>query len=202
MVAYSDGDGDGDFKGWLKKLGISDTFTRTYPLVRLAQWGWLKPQYRLVFPAAYFVDDTTEAEVMPTTAPIKNSPFDELVANQWPRDGEDEPMWFIHPFFRPQTDVGRMLRQNSANTGLPEVPELSISPAVALLQAMQTTTFHGRASHFWMSSDMLIVFVTTCWTPQTSKRRSTLWRAWRSHRPETHTNIWSWKISGEDLQMS
>lgn len=121
MVAYSDG--DGDFKGWLKKLGVSDTFTRSYPLVRLVQWGWLRPQYRVVFPAAYFMDDTREAEAMPTTATIKNCPIDDLVANQWLRDRPDEPMWFIHPFFRPQTEVGRLLRQNSAKTGLPEVPE-------------------------------------------------------------------------------
>lgn len=120
MMAY--GDGRGDFVDWLKKLGVSDIFLRTYPLSKLVEWGWLRPQYRVVFPEIYFSDGSRKADELLREEASKNLALSELWESQWFCDSEKDPMWFIHPFFNAESTAGQLLNQNSIKTGLPEVP--------------------------------------------------------------------------------
>jgi hypothetical protein len=120
MMAY--GDGKGDFVDWLKKLGVSDIFLRTYPLSKLVEWGWLRPQYRVVFPEIYFSDGSRKADELLREEASKNLALSELWESQWFCDSEKDPMWFIHPFFNAESTAGQLLNQNSIKTGLPEVP--------------------------------------------------------------------------------
>lgn len=116
------GDGEGDFVAWLKKLGISDLFLRTYPVSRLVEWGWLRPQNRIIFPAPFFTDGGWEAEERRRKVAKQDLALSELWDGQYFCDGEDDPMWFIHPFFTLQSKAGQLLRLNSAQTGLPAIP--------------------------------------------------------------------------------
>lgn len=120
MMAY--GDGKGDFVDWLKKLGVSDIFLRTYPLSKLVEWGWLRPQYRVVFPEVYFSDGSRKADELLREDASKNPALSELCESQWFCYSEKDPMWFIHPFFNAESTAGQLLNQNSIKTGLPEVP--------------------------------------------------------------------------------
>ena len=116
------GDGRGDFVDWLKKLGLSDSFLRTYPVSKLVEWGWLRPQSRVIFPAPYFPDGSWEAEERWRDAAKQDSTLSELWDSQYFCDGEDDPMWFIHPFFTPPSKAGQLLKLNSAQAGLPAMP--------------------------------------------------------------------------------
>ena len=72
------GDGRGDFVDWLTKLGISDLFLRTYPVAKLVEWGWLRPQNRIIFPALYFPDGSWEAQEHRRVAAKQSSTLSEL----------------------------------------------------------------------------------------------------------------------------
>lgn len=120
MMAY--GDGKGDFVDWLKKLGVSDIFLRTYPLSRLVEWGWLRPQYRVVFPEVYFADGSPKVDEFLREEASKNPALSTLWDSQWFCDGEEDPLWFIHPFFKAESMTGQLLNRNSIKTGLPKVP--------------------------------------------------------------------------------
>ena len=100
------GDGRGDFVDWLKKLGISDSFLRTYPVSKLVEWGWLQPQNRIIFPAPYFPDGSWEAEERWPGAAKQDPTLSELWDSQCFCEGEDDPMWFIHPFFTLPSKAG------------------------------------------------------------------------------------------------
>jgi len=87
---------------------------RRYPVSRLVEWGWLVPQYTLRFPSDFF-------------RTWKNYPYggDEQHAkhfrlqhilwdSEWFIDSEDEPYWFLHPFFREDDESGKMLRSSTS----------------------------------------------------------------------------------------
>lgn len=120
MMVY--GDGTGDFVTWLKQLGIRDDFLRAYPIAKLVEWGWLRPQYRIIFPTFYFAEGCPDTEALRRESASHDPAISELWESQWRCEGEEEPMWFIHPFFTPQSKAGELLKQNSAQTGLREVP--------------------------------------------------------------------------------
>ena len=120
MMVY--GDGTGDFVNWLKQLGVKDDFLREYPIAKLVEWGWLRPQYRIIFPTFYFADGGPDTEELRNELVCHGPAISELWESQWRCEGEEIPMWFIHPFFTPQSRAGKLLTQNSAQTGLPEVP--------------------------------------------------------------------------------
>ena len=120
MMVY--GDGTGDFVNWLKQLGVRDDFLRAYPIAKLVEWGWLRPQYRIIFPTFYFAEGGLDTEEFRRESASHDPAISELWESQWRCEGEEEPMWFIHPFFTPQSKAGELLKQNSAQTGLPEVP--------------------------------------------------------------------------------
>ena len=120
MMVY--GDGTGDFVNWLKQLGVRDDFLRAYPIAKLVEWGWLRPQYRIIFSTFYFAEGGLDTEELRHESASHDPAISELWESQWRCEGEEEPMWFIHPFFKPQSKAGELLKQNSSQTGLPEVP--------------------------------------------------------------------------------
>lgn len=182
------GDGSGDFVRWLKKVGIDDNFLRVYPLSRLVEWGWLRPQYRIVFPEVYFSDGSIEAQMLSREA-VKNDP---TVSELWDitcfNVGEEDPMWFIHPFFTPQSKAGQLLNQNSTKSGLPEIPPpiemangTAVSPyadyfypwqAFALLDVIRAA---DRFGHFVMDTPDVQTQVE-------SLTRSTKTPTWNPHK--------------------
>lgn len=99
----------GDFPRWLEDLGLRDLLSR-YPLRKLVAWGWLVPQHRVIFPRKFF-------------AAWKNFPYSEeglskrfhvhalLWNSTWYIDSSEEPLWFLHPYFRPRDEAGRLLSE-------------------------------------------------------------------------------------------
>jgi hypothetical protein len=99
---------EGTFVKWLEDLGLRD-FLHRYPLAQLVEWGWLVPQYRVTFPTEYF-----EAwRNFPECGSSGNAGFDAfslLWNSSWRADDDNEPLWFLHPFFRTDDIAGRLLR--------------------------------------------------------------------------------------------
>lgn len=115
-----DGQGQGNFVNWLKKLGLSDDFLRAYPVAQLVDWGWLRPQFRMVFPGAFFTPP--ETLTWPPQSPQASTTLEEIWLQEWRFVNEQEPMWFLHPFFRPNSQTHQLLAQNSHACGLPAKP--------------------------------------------------------------------------------
>lgn len=116
------GQGTGDFIDLLKKLGLSDAFLRTYPVPKLVEWGWLRPQHRIVFPTAYFSGGSMESHVLQVRAATQEPLYGELWDSEYFCEGESDPMWFLHPFFTPKSKAGQLLQSNSIAVGLPPLP--------------------------------------------------------------------------------
>jgi hypothetical protein len=100
---------DGTFPSWLEDLGLKD-FLRQYPLRQLVEWGWINPQYRITFPQEFFTVWENFPEIPAKTAPKSAShslPRDAY----WHIDRNDEPLWFLHPFFHPNDEPSRILTE-------------------------------------------------------------------------------------------
>lgn len=98
---------DGTFPHWLERLGLDD-FLHRYPLRQLVEWGWVIPQYRVTFPKEFF----TSWENFPYQEDQADPKFHTLFLlwdSTWWIDGADEPSWFLHPFFAPDNEAGRIL---------------------------------------------------------------------------------------------
>lgn len=112
---------EGTFVKWLEDLGLRD-FLHRYPLVQLVEWGWLVPQHRVAFPREYF-----EAwRNFPECGSFTESGFDAfnlLWSSGWFAEGDNEPLWFLHPFFRPSDAAGQLLHKQGEIRHLPQVPE-------------------------------------------------------------------------------
>ena len=102
----------GSFVSWLETLDLKDLIHR-YPLSKLVEWGWLVPQYRIIFPRDYFLTWQNFPECpacLSSDRPnfdIENSLWD----STWFIDDDQEPLWFLHPFFRPDDVYGNRLRE-------------------------------------------------------------------------------------------
>lgn len=102
----------GSFVSWLETLGLKDLIHR-YPLSKLVEWGWLVPQYRIIFSRDYFLTWQNFPECpacLSSDRPnfdIENSLWD----STWFIDDDQEPFWFLHPFFRPDDVYGNRLRE-------------------------------------------------------------------------------------------
>lgn len=100
---------EGEFLTWLKTLALN-SFVESYPLSKLAEWNWLKPQFRLHFPPNLIrrFEDYSESD-----SPLdpESSLFAQLCNPTWWFRSTDEPFWFIHPFFRSGDQAGQLLRQ-------------------------------------------------------------------------------------------
>src|SRR6266446_3650617 len=110
---------DGAFPHWLEELGLKD-FLSSYPLRQLVEWGWLIPQYRIVFSQEFFI--SWEHFPMSGVGGLPESRSHSLLwESEWFIDTTDEPLWFLHPFFRPGDPIERLLdQQGKAMPGIPE----------------------------------------------------------------------------------
>lgn len=109
---------EGTFVKWLEELGLKD-FLNRYPIPKLVEWGWLVPQYRYSFPPEEFEGET---EMVAWDAERLSSPIDRLWGSEWYINSTDEPLWFLHPFFRPDNPSALMLRNNGQPWSTIEVP--------------------------------------------------------------------------------
>ena len=196
-----DGDGKGDFVGWLKELGLSDYFLRDYPIAQLVEWGWLRPQFRVVFPSTFFDLPAAETLTWPPQSPQPKTVLEQVWLNEWRFQGEYEPMWFLHPFFRLDSDAHQLFEQNSAAVGLPARPPFfehadgrSISPcadyyfpwqAYALIDVIQAADIFPQSQHLLDTPDvqiraqsLLSRSTTPSWNPQRKLDAEKGWAAW------------------------
>lgn len=94
---------EGTFVKWLEDVGLKD-FIKRYPIPKLVEWGWLVPQSRIVFPVDYFRAwdsypyPADKAEEQKNLESFKTESV--LWDSSWRIDNQ-EPLWFLHPFFRP-----------------------------------------------------------------------------------------------------
>ena len=120
-------DGGGDFSAWLKKLGLQDGFLESYPISKLVEWKWLVPQFRVVFPEAFFVGDVPPYSQIPEDKPVASdavaNAYSLLDQPKWFGDHETEAHWFLHPFFRPGNPSGSLLRDHQFTHGM--VPKVT-----------------------------------------------------------------------------
>lgn len=115
---------DGNFPRWLEDLGLAD-FLRRHPVRELVKWGWLVPQHRIIFPKQFLNSWHNFPELGSGSAPeFRNHSL--LWDSTWSIDGADEPLWFLHPFFNPGDDTGRVLvEEEIAPLGNPPPPDIT-----------------------------------------------------------------------------
>ena len=114
-------DGYGEFAVWLKELGLQDDFLKRYPISQLVEWKWLRPQFRVAFPESFFVDGWDRYPELPRDIPeiidAVAEAYNPLWDSRWLGDHENEALWFLHPFFRPDNLSGSLLRTRSPDDG-------------------------------------------------------------------------------------
>ena len=99
----------GSFVRWLEELGLGD-FLSQYPLAKLVEWGWVVPQYRVVFPNQFFGCWINYPE-LPRNPPDELKNYALLWDSDWFIDNESEPLWFLDPVLNPDEDCGRLFDQ-------------------------------------------------------------------------------------------
>ena len=99
----------GSFVRWLEELGLGD-FLSQYPLAKLVEWGWVVPQYRVVFPNQFFGCWINYPE-LPWNPPDELKNYALLWDSDWFIDNESEPLWFLDPVLNPDEDCGRLFDQ-------------------------------------------------------------------------------------------
>lgn len=196
-----DGDGTGDFVKWLKELGLSDSFLRDYPIAQLVEWGWLRPQFRIVFPSTFFDQPAAETFTWPPHSPQPKTVLEQVWLNEWRFQGAQETMWFLHPFFRLDGEAHKLFERNSAAAGLPARPPSfehadgrSISPcadyyfpwqAYALIDVIRAADIFSQSQHFLDAPDvqkraqsLLRLSKTPSWNPQRKLDDEKGWAGW------------------------
>ena len=101
---------EGTFVHWLEGLGLKE-FLKRYPITKLVEWGWLVPQYRYSFPPAVFESESESSVVYFPPLP-RDEPLEQLWDSDWYIKSVEEPLWYLHPFFRPKDIAGNMLRND------------------------------------------------------------------------------------------
>jgi hypothetical protein len=114
--------GDGPFDRWLEVLDIRD-FVRRYSLEKLIEWRWLVPQFSVRFPVQFFHDWKNYPYGGDNEHADRYRSLHILWDSEWFVDAEDGPNWFLHPFFREDDAEGRILREGSP---LSEIPEATL----------------------------------------------------------------------------
>lgn len=117
---------EGTFVKWLEDLGLQDLLRR-YPLAQLVEWGWVVPQHRVIFPKEYF-EAWQDFPYIGQLAEHEFKTHSLLWDCTWWIDDDNEPMWFLHPFFRPDDEAGQMLFGQGQSRSLPQVPEEFVHP--------------------------------------------------------------------------
>ena len=196
-----DSDGTGDFVNWLKELGLSDSFLRDYPIAQLVEWGWLRPQFRIVFPSTFFDQSAAETLTWPPQSPQPENVLEQVWLNEWRYQGEQEPMWFLHPVFRLGSEAHKLFERNSAAAGLPVRPPSfehadgrSVSPfadyyfpwqAYALIEVIQAADMFPQSKYFLAAPNvrqraqsLLRLSETPSWNHQSKLDAEKGWAAW------------------------
>ena len=115
--------GKGSFVDRLKELGLGDDVFRDYPITLLVDWGWLKPQFRIVFPKQLFDAPEQQRYAWPPKYPQAENLFEQVWLKEWRFETEQEnPLWFVHPVFRPGNAAHTLFAQNDVAAGLPDRP--------------------------------------------------------------------------------
>jgi hypothetical protein len=97
---------EGTFVRWLEELGLKD-FLKRYPIPKLVEWGWLVPQYRYCFMREDFECD--ESATNSSSPESRDSALERLWRWEWSINSVDEPLWYLHPLFRPNDASAQML---------------------------------------------------------------------------------------------
>ena len=195
------GDGKGSFVEWLKELGLNDKFLRDYPITQLVDWGWLRPQFRIIFPSTLFDVPTSETLILPPPTPHPKNVLEAVWLSQWSLKGEQEPMWFMHPFFRPGSEAQILFEKNSAAAGLPARPPFFeredgqlTAPyedyyfpwqAYTLIDVIKAADVYAQSQHFLATPDvqeraqsLLSLSQVHSWNPQQKLDAEQGWAAW------------------------
>jgi len=116
---------DGTFVSWLESLGLKD-FLRRHPIPKLIEWGWLVPQYRVLFPISEFEQSAPLVIHWPPLP--RTGIYDQLWASDWHIDSTDGPTWFLHPFFREDDAAGKLLHNDGKSwESIPVPSEVEMS---------------------------------------------------------------------------
>lgn len=99
----------GSFVRWLEELGLGE-FLRQYPLAKLVEWGWVVPQYRVVFPNRFFESWSNYPET-PWDCPDDLKNYALLWDFSWFIDNDCDPLWFHDPALNTNEDVGKLLEE-------------------------------------------------------------------------------------------
>lgn len=111
---------DGTFVDLLHELGLKE-FLQIYPVAKLIEWRWLVPFRRLIFPKAYL--DLWEPYIEGVTPkPLQYGEYELLWYPSWTIKNENEPLWFLHPFFRLGEKSEQLLQSLATVELLPAVP--------------------------------------------------------------------------------
>lgn len=111
----------GTFVRWLEELGLGN-FLRDYPLEKLVEWGWIVPQYRVVFPQRFF-DLWPNYPELNWEPPEDLHEFVTLWDYRWGLDAQNEPEWFLDPIFRENEKAAQLLQQHRYVHGVSATPK-------------------------------------------------------------------------------
>jgi hypothetical protein len=133
---------EGTFVSWLETLGLKDFISR-YSLPKLVEWGWLVPQYRIVFPSDYFLtwQDFPYGSSDRQCFGVEDLLWDSI----WCIDDDQEPLWFLHPFFHPNDACGNRLRKAKVATTLAAIPDEFTHPRSYRITPYADYCFHWQA---------------------------------------------------------
>lgn len=112
---------DGSFPRWLEDLGLKDFLSR-YPLRRLVDWGWVVPQYRVIFPKDFIISWKIFPCMGEDVAPEFHT-YSLLWDSTWEIENTNEPLWFLHPFFNPDDEVRKYLSEHGKSMLGEPIPE-------------------------------------------------------------------------------
>lgn len=111
----------GPFIMWLEKLGLAD-FLKRYPLKQLIEWGWIIPQYRIIFPKQFF-DSWEYYPGSYIEIPTELENYAVLWDYFWKLDDESMPLWYLDPISHPDEETNQLLRNNTYKAGKNDLPE-------------------------------------------------------------------------------
>ncbi|WP_404358506.1 hypothetical protein [Methylotuvimicrobium sp. KM1] len=122
---------------WLEELGLKNLISR-YSLPKLLEWGWLVPKYKCSFPAEYFEEVTPENFDRIQNQPRHNDPIYRLLGygESWQIENTEDTYWFLHPFFRADSDYSNLLNQTDSSA-MPNVYYFFHWQAYALIDVVR-----------------------------------------------------------------
>jgi hypothetical protein len=130
----------GPFVSWLEELGLKDLINR-YSLPKLLEWNWLVPQHQVAFPAEYFEEATPENIFNTENYSTDNDPRYRLLGygDSWQIESTEDTHWFLHPFYRPDSDYKNLLNQTDS-LAMPNVYYFFHWQAYALIDVVRTAS--------------------------------------------------------------